>query len=244
MRISRRLFAAAAMGAAFVLTACGGGSGSGPAASQSGDRTMGDDSAPVTLVEYASVACGHCAEFHEEVWPMIHDDYIETGQVRFVFREMLTGPRNFAIAGFQLAHCVGDDRYFEMIDVLMEQQGAIFRAAQSPSGPRAQYLSIARSFGMSEQDFNECLSNRDLIDQLNAANEQALADGITGTPRFMINGAVLDADRSGNYLWQGRPLMINGETVPARVDEDTFRLILDHFVAQSSGDTGGADTAE
>ena len=85
-----------------------------------GDKILGDENAPVTIVEYASMTCGHCANFHTRTWPDLKKDYIDTGKVRFIFREFPLDP--VASAAFMLARCAPQDKYFEIIDVMFEQQ--------------------------------------------------------------------------------------------------------------------------
>lgn len=245
MSLTRRVFSALALTATLAVAACGGGdapAGEGQTRFERGaDRGIGSGDAPLTLTEYASVACPHCAAFHEEVWPMLEDDYIETGQVRFVFREMITGSPQFAIAGFALAHCVPEERYFDMIDILFQQQRAIFNAARTPGGAREQYLAISRSMGLSEDQFNACLTDQAINAQIIANHEQALSDGIDTTPRFLFNGELLEARRAAGsseytYFIGGRQLLIDGEPVPGLVDEPTFRAIIDHLLAQTAAE--------
>jgi len=243
MSLTRRLFSAAAMTAVLAVSACGGSDAPGGGQStyeRSGDRGLGSATAPVTMIEYASVACGHCATFHNEVFPMLESEYIETGKVRFVLREMITGSAQFAIAGFSLAHCVPEERYYDMVSLLFQQQNAIFQAAQTQGSARSQYLAIARSMGMSEADFTQCLSDESITQDILDSNDRAGEEGITGTPRFIFNGELLDSRRAPGesaytYFLGTRQLLINGEPVPARSDADTFRLILDHLVAEASG---------
>jgi protein-disulfide isomerase len=79
-----------------------------------GDKVLGSDKAPVTIIEYASVTCPHCATFHIETYPKLKEKFIDTGKVRFIFREFPTAPANASIAGFMLARCSGD-KYFPLI---------------------------------------------------------------------------------------------------------------------------------
>ena len=246
MKFTRRVFSAVAVSAALMVGACGGNGGGAPSAGQSsferaGDRGLGRADAPVTMIEYASVACGHCALFHNEVFPTL-EEYIEAGQLRFVLREMITGSPQFAIAGFSLAHCVPEDQYFDMVDLLFQQQGAIFQAVQTRGSARNQYLAIARSMGLSEDDFVACLNNEDINQSIVEAHDQAAADGIDGTPRFIFNGEMLESRRAPGdseytYFLGGRQLIINGEPVPGLVDAETFSLIIDHLIEQAGGST-------
>jgi protein-disulfide isomerase len=252
MTLTRRAMALTSIAAAALLTACGGGASSTEGATQferEGDRALGSADAPVTVIEYASTSCPHCADFHDEVFPTIESRYIDTGQVRFVFREMLTGEPRLAQAGFMLARCAPDDRYFDVIDLLFEQQQSIFQAAASPNGARNEFWNIAQTVGLSRDEFNSCITDAELRRAVGEANNQAAEDGIDGTPRFIINGHILDADRTGGqlvYYWNGAPLMINDEMIQATVDEETFVRILDHFVAEAGGevDAESADQEE
>lgn len=249
MQLTRRVFSAIALTASLALSACGGETdpaGAGQTAYERGsDRGMGSADASLTMVEYASVACGHCASFHEDVWPMIDTNYVETGRMRYVFREMITGSPQFAIAGFALAHCVAPERYFDMLDLLFQQQRAIFQAAAQPGGARSQYLAIARSMGMSEAAFDACLNDQDINAEIVAAHERALAEGIDSTPRFLFNGELLEARRAPGaseytYFLGNRQVMIDGEPLPGLVDADTFGRLIDHLLAQLDGDTATA----
>jgi len=253
MQLTRRVFSAIALTAALALGACSGDSdpaGAGQSAYERGsDRGLGNADAPITMIEYASVACAHCASFHEEVWPMINADYVETGQVRYVFREMITGSPQFAIAGFALAHCVAPERYFDMLDLLFQQQRAIFQAAGQPGGARGQYLAIARSMGMSETEFDACLNDQEINAEIVAAHDRAIADGIDSTPRFLFNGELLESRRAPGateytYFLGNRQVMIDGEPVPGIVDADTFRRLIDHLLAttDAAADATPADT--
>ena len=91
------------------------------------DMTFGRADAPVTIVEYASVTCAHCAAFQADVFPALKAKYIDTGKVRYVFREYLTPPSNVAAAGFLLARCAGPDRYFDVVEAVMRAQPEMFR---------------------------------------------------------------------------------------------------------------------
>ncbi|WP_421792440.1 DsbA family protein [Hyphobacterium sp.] len=242
MVLSRRIVTLSALAGSLVLAACGGGGSSSSGGitqyEREGDFAKGSADAPVTMIEYASTSCPACAQFHDQVLPAIEERFIDTGQVRLVFREMLTSEPRLAQAGFMLARCAPADRYFDVIDLLFSQQQAIFTAAQSPTGARQEFRNIAETVGMSRQQFEECITDAELRQTVMDAHNQAVEDGIDGTPRFIINGHILDAERSGGqlvYFWNGAPVMINGETVPAVVTEEIFVQLLDHFVVEATG---------
>lgn len=241
MLTNRRILTAGLLAAATALTACGGGGSSDTgrtAYERDTDRARGASDAPVTVIEYASVACPHCADYHEDVYPMVAEEFIETGQVRYVFREMITGSRPLAVTGFMLANCAPEDRYFDMLDLLFQQQRAIFTSAQRPGGALEEYRSIARAVGMSDAEFTQCLNSTERRDEVLDAHQRAVDDDIQSTPTFIINGELLDTRRGDGiviYTLGGEPLMIDGETVPALQSETTFRRILNHVVAEAGG---------
>lgn len=177
----KALIAGALSVAALTLAACNGGGGS-AAAPAEGEMTMGSADAPVTVVEYASVTCGHCAAWNEQVWPEFKRRYIDTGRVRYVFREFPTPPQEIAVAGFLLARCAGEDRYFAVVDSIMRNQQAVI------GNPRQELLNIARTAGMNEEQFNQCVTDQAAVDALNARVQAAINAGVSGTPYFLVNG--------------------------------------------------------
>jgi len=148
------------------------------------DHALGSAGAPVTVVEYASVTCGHCANWHTSVWPDLKSKYVDTGKVRFIYREFPTGNVSLANVGHLLANCAGDDKFFGMIGVQMKRQNQIL----SSQNVKGEYVALAKSAGMSEADFDACMSNQDQIDRLNAVADAGSNAGVTGTPTFFING--------------------------------------------------------
>jgi protein-disulfide isomerase len=149
-----------------------------------GDMALGDEKAPVTIIEYASMTCPHCAQFHATTFPEIKKRYIDTGKVRFIFREFPLD--QLALAAFLLARCAGPDKYFPMIDTLFQMQKEW--VIQKPLGP---LLAIAKQAGMSEQAFNECLQDKKLIDGLEEVRQQAMKLNVQSTPSFFVNGKPL-----------------------------------------------------
>lgn len=186
---NRRLVMVAAAGAAaLALSACSGG---GAAGSAEGDMALGSADAPVTVVEYASVTCGHCATWNEQVWPEFKARWVDTGQVRYVFRELPTPPIDVAVAGFLTARCAGEDRYFQVVDAIMRAQPEIFAG-----NARGALVRIARSAGLTEAQFEQCVSDEAAIAAMNERIEAAQAAGVTGTPYFLIDGEPYTGDTS------------------------------------------------
>lgn len=179
--LNRRLLVVAAVGA-LALAGCS--KSAGPAA-DAGDMTLGDANAPVKMVEYASVTCSHCAVFNNEVFPEFKKKYIDTGKVHYTFKEFLTPPAEVAAAGFLTARCAGEDKYFAVIDSLFHAQQEMFTSGDM----RGALLRVAQSAGMTEEQFNKCVSDEAALKALDARVEKALReDKITSTPTFVING--------------------------------------------------------
>lgn len=178
-----------ALGAsALALAACNGGG----ATVTADDMSLGDANAKVTVIEYASLACGHCAEWNKTVFPEFKAKYIDTGKVRYVFREFITAPPQLAVAGTLLARCAGKDKYFTVIDAVFHGQEEIFRTGDI----RGVLLPIAQSAGLSEEAFMTCVSDEKAINALNDKVQKYAKDAkIEGTPTFFFND-----DKYGNGL--------------------------------------------
>lgn len=176
----RAAMTAAALATMAALAGCGGGKG----AAAEGDMALGaDEGAKVTVVEYASVTCPHCAAWQNNVWPAFKTRYVDTKKVRYVFRELPTPPVEVATAGFLLARCAGEDKYFDVVHQLMASQQEMMAG-----GPRAWLLRTANAVGMSEQQFEQCVTDTKAIEAFEGRIRQAQNDGVTGTPQFFVNG--------------------------------------------------------
>jgi protein-disulfide isomerase len=150
-----------------------------------GDQIMGAADAPVTVVEYASMTCPHCASFHETTYPAMKKKYVDTGKVRFIFREFPLDP--LAAAASMLARCAGSDKYFPMIEALFAQQRDW--AVQKPLQP---LFAIARQAGFTQQSFDECLANQQLLSGIEEARTRAASKfNVTSTPTFFVNGKLV-----------------------------------------------------
>lgn len=149
-----------------------------------GDKVLGEETAPVTIIEYASMTCGHCANFHERTWKPLKEQYIDTGKVRFVFREFPLDP--VAAAAFMLARCAPAENYFEIVDTMFENQ----RAWAFTDNPYQSLLDFSKQIGFTQESFEECLTNQGLLDAVNAVRDRAANEfGVNSTPTFFINGA-------------------------------------------------------
>jgi protein-disulfide isomerase len=147
-----------------------------------GDKVLGADNAPVTIVEYASVTCPHCATFHQQTYPTLKSKYIDTGKVRLIFREFPTQPAPVAIAGFMLARCAGD-KYYPMLDAIFDQQKSW---AQDPYQG---FLRIARQAGFTQESFETCLKDSKLAEQIQQVAQRGNTEfKVESTPTFFING--------------------------------------------------------
>ncbi len=181
------LAAFAALCLAGALAAC---QKSGGDAVSPDDMTMGNPAAKVTMIEYASVACPHCARWNMEVFPAFKAKYVDTGQVRYVAREALTGDDpGLAAAGVLTARCAGKDKYFQVVDAIYRAQAYIFAKGET----RQVLLDIARSAGMTEPRFESCIKDDKALEALNKRWEHYVRDDhINATPTFVINGKVYD----------------------------------------------------
>jgi protein-disulfide isomerase len=173
-----------------LLAACGQGGGGAQVGAE--EMSLGKADAPVTVIEYASVTCPHCAAFNEQVYPDFKAKYIDTGQVRYVFREYLTGPVPIAMAGFLIARCAGKDKYFGVIDALFRSQAEMVQ-----SDPRSVLFRVGNSAGLTNEQITACVSDQEQITALEGRVKKAVEqDKIMATPSFIINGKKLEGEQS------------------------------------------------
>ena len=187
--LTRILAGAATAVGLLALAACGGGG-----ASVEGDMAKGaPEGAKVTVIEYASPTCAHCAAWQKNTGPAFEAKYVANNKIRFVMRELPTPPADIATAGVLLARCAGPDKYFDVIHELMANQGEWNTGAISP---RASLLKTANAFGMNEQAFTACITDEKAIAALEKRVQAASAAGVTGTPYFLVNGKVVQTPGS------------------------------------------------
>jgi protein-disulfide isomerase len=147
------------------------------------EKALGDPNAKVTVVEYASMTCGHCANFHATGFKTLKSEYIDTGKVYFILREFPLDP--LAAAGFMLARNAPGDRYFDVVDLLFERQ----KEWAFSDNPVAALEALAKQFGYSPQSYRDTLSDQTLLDAINVVRTRGTDEfGVSATPTFFING--------------------------------------------------------
>jgi protein-disulfide isomerase len=194
MRPTRRALAAG-IAAATALAAL-------PAASATAtvkpdDRWTGSPRAGVTVIEYASLTCPHCGRWHDEVWPAFKAKYVDTGLVRFVFRELPTDPAPVAVAGFQVARCARPADYFKVIDSLFSEQRQLFRDGDV----RGWLIRAGAKAGLSESRTLACAQDKKAFAIFTRRVERnTTADDVNSTPTFIIGGTRLVGEQSLDAL--------------------------------------------
>jgi protein-disulfide isomerase len=155
-----------------------------------GDIVLGSDKAPVTIVEYASMTCPHCAHFSTTTFPELQKRYIDTGKVRFIFREFPFDA--LAAAGFMLARCAGKDKFMPIVETLFAKQSEWMVQKPVPA-----LMEIAKQFGFSQESFNQCLANQKVLDGIQDVRDRAANKlGVNSTPTFFINGKKITGDQT------------------------------------------------
>jgi len=193
LAIARRLAPAFALTLVIALTtaACHKDAGDGGAAAtdmiNAPEMTLGDPNAKVTVVEYASDTCSHCARFDAEVFPAFKAKYIDTGKVYYKFREFLTPPEPVSAAGFLLARCAGKDKYFGVVEAIFRGQPELFASGDA----HGFLLRIAQSAGLTEAQFDACEQNQAALAALQKRVKTALDNHIDSTPSLFVDSVAL-----------------------------------------------------
>lgn len=187
----RAALTAAALAAMATVAGCTAKSGG----AADGDMAVGaGPDAKVTVVEYASVTCGHCAVWNEEVWPEFKTKYVDTKKVRYVFREFPTPPQDIAVAGFLIARCAGEDKYFDVVHDIMASQ----KEWMAGVAPRTTLFRAAAAAGLSQEQTEACIRDKAAIEEMSDRIKAGIDAGVTGTPTFIVNGTkVVDSSLSG-----------------------------------------------
>ena len=153
------------------------------------EMALGNPDATVTVIEYASVTCPHCATFHETIYPTIKENYVDTGKVRYIFREFPTAPAEMSVVGSMLARCAADrggqDAFFLVLDSLFKTQ----RTWIYGESPREELVKVASQAGMDEAAFDACVRRSELLELINKNVSEAREKyEVQSTPSFVING--------------------------------------------------------
>ena len=151
------------------------------------EMSIGDPNAPNVVIEYASMTCPHCAEFHETLFPKLKTKYVDTGKVRFVFREFPLD--KIAALAAMVARCSGKDGYFPMVD-------SLFKAQESwafVGDPMPKLFDVAKQGGFTQERFDQCVEDQDLFDKIVQVRKRASEEfKVNSTPSFFVNGKPLD----------------------------------------------------
>lgn len=221
--LSRRLVLTLAA-SAIALSACSGGGDSSTAAvgtdgefTVEGDYVLGNADAPVTLVEYASVACPGCAAWHEGVYPDVKAKYIDTGKVKYVFRPFPASTPEMATTGHKLAYCAPRDKFFKNIGLQFKEQRKLFNALQSGNGRQA-YVSLAKASGLSEEEFMACLTDPEITARYDRDTQLGVDQGVRSTPTIFVNGQ--KTPNNSLEAIEALALPILGEPVPTPESDD------------------------
>ena len=164
---------------------------------------LGSPLAPVTVIEYLSTTCSHCSAFDRDTWPEVLRSYVATGAVRYIIREMPTAPVAVSAAGFLLARCAGRDRYWEVVQALLQRQTEVL-GAKSP----AEAVTRERNIAELDADTAEtCLSDPAAIEAINARRQAGIEAGIDSTPYFIVDGRPLrPGERLAGIVYEGGEL--------------------------------------
>lgn len=161
---------------------------------QPGDHVLGDPKAPITVIEYASLTCSHCAHFHTQVLPEIKKKWIDTGKVKLVYRDFPLD--QVAAKAAQIAECAGKDKYFGVVDIIFRGQ-AQWATSADPLADLAKPLRIA---GMGENEIKACLANDAMSNAVINDYKGGEAMGVSSTPTLFINGQLYRGSRSVEEL--------------------------------------------
>ena len=158
------------------------------------ELSIGDDKAPVTIIEYSSMTCSHCADFHTNTYPTLKKNHIEKGEVRFIFREFPLDKLSMATS--MLARCVDSSISLAFIDILFQNRNKWYS-----DNALAELKNLSKQAGLSSEDFDQCLNDQELLDQLILQKENAIKEfQINSTPSFIINGNVISGNKPYSYF--------------------------------------------
>ena len=159
------------------------------------EMALGDPNAPVKIIEYMSMTCSHCANFHTRTFEPIKQKYVDSGKAYFVIREFPFPGDTASLAAFMLARCTPEDRYFPFVSMFMKQQASW--AAPADNDVRGAMLQLSKLGGFTQESFDACLTNQKLAADVTSVRDRAAKEfGIQSTPTFLINGKSYSGDMS------------------------------------------------
>jgi protein-disulfide isomerase len=174
------------------------------------DRPLGSETAPVTIIEYASPTCPHCATFHNNVYPAFKAEYIDTGKVKFLLRPFVRNVLDAVV--FMLAEAAGEGQYHNTVETYFKTQGQW----STSETPRDAILAIAKQLGFTDASFDAALTNQELFAAMETMREQALNEfNLQGTPTFYVNGKQLTGDKTLDQLKAEIDPLVPADFVPA-----------------------------
>lgn len=161
------------------------------------ERILGNPEAPLTIIEFASLTCPHCARFHMETLPRLKEEWIDTGKAKLVYRDFPTAPVALAVYAAMVARCAPEDRYFKFLDVFYKQQ----KSWTGNPDPIKALSQLARLGGMNEADFKACTENEALFTGIReTALDGQMEYEIKSTPSFVIGGKIVRGGMSYDDL--------------------------------------------
>lgn len=180
------------------------------------DHVQGSDTAPVTVIEYASPTCPHCAAFSNDVLPSFIEAYVDTGKVKLIIRPFVRNVLDAAV--FMLAEAAGPTNYHNVLATYFKTQNT-WATSQTP---RDAILEIAKQLGFTQETFDAALTNQALFTGMEALREQALDEfGLAGTPTFYVNGKTLTGDKTLEQLAAEIDPLIPADFVPTEPAAET-----------------------
>lgn len=177
------------------------------------ENVMGSEDAPITLIEYSSMTCPHCARFHTDVLPDLKKKYIDTGKVKYIVREFPIDA--LATAAFMLARCSGQDKYFPLVEALYARQ-----SEWVVQNPVEKLMELTKQAGFTKESFDKCLSDKKLEQQIMAVRDRGSKEfGVNSTPTFFINGEKFAKAHTVAEFEKTFAPLLPGENLP-KVEEE------------------------
>ena len=164
------------------------------------DHVLGDDKAPITMIVYASVTCSHCSDWFTNQWPAVKKDLIDSGKIRFVFRELPTAPQQMSMVGFMMAECAPSEDYFDVVQYQMENQLMMFKQAEIGK-VREEYDKVGKLAGLEDEaSIQACFQDLERLSHIHTNGNRATVAKVQGVPAFFINGDTYKGGQSADEL--------------------------------------------